>query len=308
MSIDPPWLYLSIVAWVGSVVYFRPTPLSTEWGYILLLFSPLVLVPVGLRIVVPRSGVAGQAVGWQLPCALLLVVSFALPAGIEAGLLSLPWLVVTALVCLEGLTRIWRRGLHPLHETCRDSGFVFLLVGGLWATASRAGIQPMGFDDATVLLTANHFHHAGFVLPIAAGLCGQLMPGRVSNLTSLGVLAGVPLVAIGITSTRYNGPALVEVLAVMVMAGAGIGTAWLHLRLAERAGPVAERVLWSIAGASLLFGMGLAALYGMRFYTSTDCWLNIPWMRALHGTANVFGFGLASLAGWFLWRLPRDAQ
>ena len=49
----------------------------------------------------------GQAAEWlQLPAALVLTLSFARPAGAQAALLSLPWLAVTGLVCLEGLLRI----------------------------------------------------------------------------------------------------------------------------------------------------------------------------------------------------------
>jgi hypothetical protein len=43
--------------------------------------------------------------------------------------------------------------------------------------------------------------------------------------------------------------------------------------------------------------MLLAALYGSRFYLAVD-WLDIPWMRALHGTANAVGFGVVGLLGW----------
>jgi hypothetical protein len=129
------------------------------------------------------------------------------------------------------------------------------------------------------------------------------MPGHVSRVTSVCVLAGVPLVAIGITTTRFNGPVLLECVAALVMAAGGMGVAWMHLRLADRPGAVLVRLLWSVAGTALLFGMGLAALYGVRFSAPSDCWLTVPWMRALHGSANVFGFGLMALVGWWLSRL-----
>src|SRR5258705_449888 len=84
-------------------------------------------------------------------------------------------------------------GVRPVRELCLDAGLVFLLVGGLWATASRAAMRPLGFDDTVVLLTANHFHYAGFIVPIVAGLAGRRLPGRLGDLTALGVIAGVPL-------------------------------------------------------------------------------------------------------------------
>jgi len=56
-----------------------------------------------------------------------------------------------------------------------------------------------------------------------------------------------------------------------------------------------------VAALSLLFSMVLAALYGVR-YALPIPWLDIPWMRALHGTANAFGLGVAGLLGWLLSR------
>ena len=44
----------------------------------------------------------------------------------------------------------------------------------------------------------------------------------------------------------------------------------------------------------------------LRFYLPLE-WLSIPWMRALHGTVNVFGFGLAGVAAWLAARPERSA-
>jgi uncharacterized membrane protein len=75
---------------------------------------------------------------------------------------------------------------------------------------------------------------------------------------------------------------------------------WLHFRLARRRERrFLVRALWVISAASLGASMVLAALYGSRFYLPV-AWLDIPWMRALHGTANALGFGLAGLWGWTL--------
>jgi hypothetical protein len=293
------------LCWVGAVIALWRGGLEAEWGQILLLFAPLIIVPLGLRLVEPLSWPGRIAQTAQFGGAVLLFLAFLEPPGWRPALLSLPWLVVTGLICLEGLLRIARRGLTPLDELCRDAALVLLLVGGLWTTASRWGLRPLDFDDTIVLLTANHFHYAGFVMPLVAGLAARTLPGRISTLTALGVLAGVPLVAVGITATKLGVSPLLECLAALVMALSGLGVAFLHLRLAARAGHPLARILFVIAGVSLLFGMGLAGLYGLRFYTGSDDWtahpwLTIPWMRLLHGSANVFGFALAALAGWLL--------
>ncbi len=46
--------------------------------------------------------------------------------------------------------------------------------------------------------------------------------------------------------------------------------------------------------------MVLAALYGSRFQAPPLAWLDIPWMLALHGSANALGIGVLGLWGWTL--------
>lgn len=56
--------------------------------------------------------------------------------------------------------------------------------------------------------------------------------------------------------------------------------------------------LFLLSGVSLFFGMALAAIYALRAFVLPLPWLDIPWMRALHGTLNAFGFGLCSMLAW----------
>jgi hypothetical protein len=287
---------LGAVVWLATGLWLQPGVLAASWGVVLLLFAALVLVPLVLRLIGPLSWPGRLTEILQLPAALLLVVAFLQDAGTTAGLWSLPWLVVTALVCLEGLMRI-RRSLG-VTELCLNAGLIFLLVGGLWTSAARLGLRPLDFEDAIVLLTANHFHYAGFTLPILAGLARRRLPGVLSRWSAAGVLAGVPLVAVGITATQLKFSVALECVAALVMATAGLGVAWLYLALAWRGGVSGTiRALWALAGVSLVFGMVLAACYGLRFYLPME-FLTIPWMRALHGTVNVFGFGLAGVVAW----------
>lgn len=55
-----------------------------------------------------------------------------------------------------------------------------------------------------------------------------------------------------------------------------------------------------VAGVSLFFGMLLAGLYATRAFALPLPWLDIAWMRALHGTANALGFGLCGTLAWTL--------
>lgn len=175
------------------------------------------------------------------------------------------------------------------------------MVGAAWAVSDRLGFRPLDFPTVIVLLTAVHFHYAGFVLPVVTGLAAARTGGPAATLASLGVVAGVPLVAVGITATQLGFGPWIEALAAWTVAAAGALVAWLHLRLATRPRyPPLARVLWTVAAVSLLASMGLAALYGSRFHLSQVRWLDIAWMQALHGAANAFGFALAALLGWWL--------
>jgi len=71
----------------------------------------------------------------------------------------------------------------------------------------------------------------------------------------------------------------------------------LHLYLAFKNKNLLIKVLWTIAGFSLLCGMTLALLYGWRAHHSLT-FLTIPWMYAVHGTLNAVGFAIPALLGW----------
>jgi hypothetical protein len=292
--------------WLVALIVVHPSPFDVEWAKALLVLAALVLVPLGLDLV-PLNGQAGwPGRAWQVvnavqpPAALLLGAAYLLPPGLVAASLAMPWLVTTGLIALLGLWRVSRRGLRSLGELCMDAGWIYLVVGGAWTVSDRLGFRPLEFSPVIVLLTAIHFHYAGFALPLITGLAVQRVEGWLSRLAGVGVIAGVPAVAVGITALQMQWGSLFECLAAWLLAAAGILTSWLHLRLAlDPAWPRVVRSLWIVSALSLAGSMVLAAMYGSRFFMPTS-WLDIPWMRALHGTANAFGFALAGLLAWTL--------
>jgi hypothetical protein len=297
------------VAWLLWTVLILPHPFQPAYAISLLLLAPLVLVSLGLRLVLPERRPWPwswrTAFALQLPAVSLLLISFSMPAGTTAAALALPWLACTGLLALCGLDRLRSRGFGPPEELAIDAGLAYIAIGGGWTVLSRYGARPLGFEDIIVLLTAIHFHYAGFALPLLTGLAGRALGGRIARIAAWGVIAGVPLVAIGITGTQLRIAPLFECLASWVLAGSGLLTAWLYLRLAARPDhPRLRRVLWGVAGLSLAFGMVLAAVYGSRSLGGL-AWLDVPWMRALHGTADALGFGLAGILGWSLYRPAR---
>ncbi|MEX2560930.1 MAG: YndJ family protein [Pirellulales bacterium] len=301
------------VAWLATLLLLRPSPLETAWAHLLLMLAAFVYLPIGLRLVpVGESGRADvflrSATLLQLPAALLLGCAYLLPQGLAAAALTLPWLAVTGLAALAGTSRVARRGPLPPGELGIDAGLVYVVVGGAWSVLDRGGFRPLGFEALIVMLTSVHFHYAGFVLPLLTGLAIREQHGRVARAAGLGVIAGVPLVAVGITATQIGLGPLLECLAAWLTAVAAILAAWLHLRLAlEGRRPAVIRGLWVLSALSLAASMTLAALYGSRFYLPLT-WLDIPLMRALHGTANALGFAGGGLAAWTMAEALKPAE
>lgn len=292
--------------WLARMAVVRPGPFERGWAVGLLLLAPLVLVPVGLRLVAMHSASIRRARAWrlavalQLAAALLLVASFEFPAGTVAAALSIPWLIVTAAIAASGLARFRTHGRRHWQEFCIDAALIFPIVGGIATFWTAYDVRPLDFEPVIILLTAIHFHFAGFVFPLLTGLAGLALPGRMARAAALGAIVGVPLVAVGINATQLGFPPLLECVAAAVLSAAGLMTAGLHMRLAMKPGrPPIVRALWCVAGLALAGSMVLSILYGVRFYGGI-AGLDIPWMRATHGTANAFGFALLGLIVWSL--------
>jgi YndJ-like protein len=292
---------VGLALWLVALAFAWPSVFEVEWARLILAFAPLVLVPLGLPIY-RGSKAKGWAKGaWRvvewatLPAAALFGFGIVfLEAGWLSALLVVPWLLLTACLALMGLLRARGHLRRRLGELCQDLALVFLVVGSGWAVLDRLSLRPLDFDPVIVLLTAIHFHYAGFVLPLLTGVLLQDEKGTLARVAGVGVLVGIPLVAIGITATQLRWEHALETLAAWVLGGAGFIVAYLLVRQAMKSGPTV-RVLWSIAGLSLGASMVLAILYGCRH--SNVPWLDIPHMRAIHGTANAMGFALCGLVG-----------
>ncbi len=299
--------------WLGRVVMTGVAPRHASWAVTLLLFSPLVLFPLLLALLQrewwPTS--ARRWLDWvirlQGPAAWLLVSACLVPHGVTSALLTLPWLAVTGLIAGCGMMRFLSRSQHGLSELCLEAGLVYVVVGSMWLMLWRLGRWPLGYRDVIVLLTAVHFHYAGIVLPIITAWAARRNPGRLATAACVGVVAGIPLTAVGITSSHFGFTPLLECVIAWELSLAAILTAWLQFRSAmHRDVPATGRLLLSVSSVCLTGAMVLAGLYGMRYLGGPE-WLDIPWMRALHGTANAFGTCFCGLLGWSL-ALPRPVD
>jgi hypothetical protein len=280
------------IVWVVGVTVLGLGQLES-----LVVLSPLVLHPlvIGLaqtQTVAPRLH---TFVRWaHLPAASMLAVGFGLAPGPLAGALALPWLGVVGLTALLGLLRLRKRGLWPACELGIDGGLIFVSVGGVWALAACAGYAPFGFSKTIVYLTAAHFHYAGFVLPVLIGLAVRRVDRPYTRWIPLAILAGVPLVAVGITASP-----LVEVVGAVVLAVAAACGAVVQLSLAACAKNRLAALLLAGSALALLWGISLAAIYAVGEYRGLP-WPSIPEMVELHGSVNALGFGLLGTWAWTL--------
>ncbi len=249
----------------------------------------------------------GLVVQLLLPAAFCVIVSRWLAPGIPAAALASPWLLVTALVALLGLQRIIRRGFAPLEELTVDVGLLYLPVGGGWLLLSSAGIEPMGFDATIVLLTAVHFHFAGFSAALVAGLAGRALKGDASasgkvrsfalgayRLAAAIVILGPPLVAVGIMASP-----VVEVISGIALSIGMLTLAFVLVLIALAVDLLLPKLLLCIAALSLTATMALSMTYAAGEYRGEEL-VSIATMAATHGVVNVLGFTFCGGLGLIL--------
>jgi hypothetical protein len=295
-----PWHHAAAAGtafWAGTMFALRP-----DFPAGLVLLAAFVVVPLGLALVhLPARPLLAV---WQVVAALLLVLAFTLPAGWLAFAVAVPWWGLCGTLAALGVARLWQPSHRSLAGLSASVSLVFLAVGASWLALSRLGVGPgepgaclydhcgltaLNFGEPITLLTAAHFHYAGFALTLVVALLAREWPGRLSTVMTAGVLVGVPLVATAITlDRRLEWPA-----------GWWMATAAGLVALRLVALGLARPVLWPLvpAGVCLLVGMGLAAGYAWQRAWGGS-WLDIPTMAAWHGTLNAAGFALPTLWAW----------
>lgn len=273
---------------------------------VLYLLAPLVVVPLGLRLIQFDTGLPQAllraALFLQPVGAALATVAFLVPIGIPAAALAGAWLLVCAIGGLAALgDLVGGRSLQPI-RLATAAAIGYLAFGAVWLVLSRAGITPLGLPPVIVELTAVHFHFTGFAATLMAALTlGRLRDERsvfatIALVASLLMVAGSPVLAAGWGTPVH---ALQVVGAILVAAGV-IGTAFVaFFRSATLVFTTPARVLLRLSALSPLLPMALALEYsaGRNFGFPT---LDIQQMALIHGDLNALGFSLLGLLGWTL--------
>jgi hypothetical protein len=284
-------------------MYDELTPESVVMAAAVLAAGPLILVPLGLRLVrhVEANDRTWSGIGWVsivAVAALLFVGSLACERGPVAASLIAPWLILTSVLALRGAMGVWRLlRERPSDWPARLGTSVaqlYIVVGAIGALAWRGQWRPGGFSHDIILLTGIHFHYAGFVLPIVAGLVAGKSTSRAARFALLGVVIGIPLVGLGITFSP-----LIELVAAILLAASCLVIALEMARIAMRSDRPSVAMLLGIASMSLAIAMSLAAVYAVGHFLAAE-WLTLPAMVATHGLTNAIGFSLCALVGWNL--------
>jgi hypothetical protein len=285
---------------------------------LLFLFGPLVIVPLGMELGRLMGGTGRfeklarrlQPVG-----AGMVVVAMCLPPGRRAGLAAAGWMLVCGLMAGSGVVGLVRSSLTRsslTRSSWRDAdrsvratlalAQMDLGVGGAWLVASRLGMRPMGIQEPIGLLTAVHFHFAGFATAMIAAATLQFVERRGVSGLSQSWLKPVVLLVAGMPVVVAAGFVISPV--VKMAAAILFSTSVAALAIAVRAyGRKAEdataRILLQVAAGAVFAGMVLSASYAVADYAGSEV-LTIPQMARTHGILNAVAFCLAGLLGWLV--------
>lgn len=309
-----------LAAVIGAVVWLCLAGLAASGLVALTLvelfvcLAVLVFVPLGLGLAATPRDSGGSTLLYtlpvvtQFPAALCVAAALALPVGSIASIaLALPWVGVTGVIALFGLWRFGSRDLSPtpLPELAIDAALVYIPVGAIALCLHRAGIS-LRFSSLIILLTAIHYHYAGFVLPLVTGHVGRILAdgdgrlgtgpaGRVATGATIIIIVNLALIAVGITFSP-----LVEVIAVSLFT---VAVACFALLILVRVVPSLPRVaggLLAVAAVSIFLTMALALGYGYSAFPRTGTLISISEMIRFHGSTNAFGFALPALVAFRL--------
>lgn len=281
----------------------------------LLLLALFVVLPLGLLLTTTKLSAFSLPIPFKVAlflqpfAAVIAAVSFILPKGILAGTFAIAWLPVTLFVAWNGIQTARGIGFRKLMQNPAELCFIvaqlYIPIGAIWLLASRLGTEPLGFKEPIILLTAIHFHFAGFAAPILAGLTGRhLNPShdtssntllsRLYSVIAVIVMLGPAFVAVGITFSP-----VIEALAGTVLALGYTGLALITIRAGLQQGHWLARVFLAISALSAVVTMFAAAMYALRTFDLLP-FLSIPQMVAVHGWGNAVGFVFCGLLGWGL--------
>jgi hypothetical protein len=305
------WATMGAAVWATIAVLARMRIAPIGEIELLFMFAPLVIIPLGMELgrqLERTTGAAGfflEAARRAQPAgAALAVWALWLAPGRTAALLAAGWMVVCLLMAAGGIVNLLRPSLfrsRPSDACARialNIARMDLAVGGAWLVASRLGMRPMGIQEPIGLLTAVHFHFAGFATATIAAAMLKFRAPQGSNRWFGRLVLGIAVLPYLVAAGFVISPALKMTAAVLFSAGVAALAVFLR-SCSSQIKDVTARVLLQIASGAVFAGMIFSAAYAVADFTGSDI-LPIPLMARTHGVLNSVGFCLCGLLGWLV--------
>ncbi len=291
---------LGSVAWATIAILARLGLAPIGAIELIFLFAPLVIVPLGMELarVMGTTGPIDYAARRLLPFAAgLAVLALWLPPGKTAAAFACAWMLICSLIAVSTFVDLVSARFSASRLAISFAG-IDLAVGGAWFVASRLGIRPMGIQEPIGLLTAIHFHFAGFATGLIAAATLRFSDIRnhrrwLNHLVTL--VALMPL----IVAAGFVISPLVKMIA-GVLFSLSVALLAIFLRsCATRAQSRGATIFLQIAAVSVFAGMVLSSIYAIADFRGSDV-LPIPQMARTHGVLNAVGFCMCALLGWLI--------
>lgn len=293
--------------WAGIAVLSRIGAVRVDAIELLFLFAPLVIVPLGMELGRRLDGSDSfrelarrlQPVG-----AGLAVIATVLTPGRNAAAAASGWVLICALMAGSGIAQLFRALCSGAEGSARAIRIVIgiagidLFVGGVWVVASRWGMQPMGIGEPIALLTAVHFHFAGFATAMIAAATLQFAKRREESAWLkylVLIIAGAPIVV----AAAFLISPVVKMTAAVLFSASVAGLAIVLRASGRKMQDAAARILLQVAAGAIFVGMMFAGAYALVDYLGRGG-LTIAQMTRSHGILNAVGFCLPGLLGWLV--------
>lgn len=255
---------------------------------LLLLLGIAIIVPLALPL---HPGMPDWAGPSAVVAAVPVVLAYLMGRSDLSTVLVAPWIAVSVALLVAAI-RHWSAEPTLLGVVWVGAS-AYLVVGASWVLFDRADMVVAGFGQPFVLLTAVHFHFAGFLTAVIVGCLWRHRPrDRWAAAAAIVAVASPPIIAVGFTWFGWLqvGGAVLLTLAVWVTAG-------VILARVTRDVDRASAWLLGVSAVSVIIPMILAVQWAIGQNLGTPA-LSIPGMARTHGVLNAIGFCLLGVLGW----------
>ncbi len=260
------------------------------------------IVPGALILAGAGAGKSAQVLHQRLLQVHPAAASFAslamlLPTGALATLFSSVWaLFALGMAALGGLRFFGRAQRFRADEFAIDAGLMYPLIAVSAFVPGCAGLPYLGFHAPWPMLTAMHFHYAGLLVPVVAGLIGRMLDGRFARAyaaSAYAVVFGSAAIGLGILFSQ-----VLETLSVVVLSAGLWGLSGVALAgVLPQARNALVRAGLAVSALVFFVSMPLAIAYSVGELTG-NVWITLPQMIDTHGRMNFVLFGVLGTVSW----------